>query len=243
MSEAAAREAEVRAAIAEVRDPEIDETVAALHFIVAVQIDGDNVSVTLRLPTFWCPANFVFLMGGDIRDAVLALPWVGQFKFELVDHFAADEISRGVSEGRSFARAFPREAATDLGDLRRSFDKKAFLMRQAALIDLMRREGFADDFLSSVNVAALKELTVPGTDARERVRDYLEKRRAIGLDCADGSRAITTAEGEAIDARSLAGHLRDARRITMSARSNGEMCRILMASREADPSRPVTPCR
>lgn len=233
MSVAAAREAEVRAAVAEVRDPEIDETLAALHFIVAVDVAGDSVAVTLRLPTFWCPANFVFLMGGDIRTAVLALPWVRQFRFDLVDHFAADEISRGISEGRSFAQVFPREAVADLGDLRRSFDRKAFLMRQATLIDLMRREGFADDFLLSVNVAALKELTVLDTDARERVTDYLEKRHAIGLDCADGSRAITTAEGEAIEARSFAVHLRDARKVTMSAQSNGEMCRILMASRDA----------
>ena len=70
MNEAAAREAEVRAAIAQVRDPEIDETVAALNFIVAVRVDGGDVAVTLRLPTFWCPANFVFLLGGDIRHSV-----------------------------------------------------------------------------------------------------------------------------------------------------------------------------
>lgn len=231
MSAAAAREAEVRAAIAEVRDPEIDETVAALHFIVAVDVEGDSVAVTLRLPTFWCPANFVFLMGGDIRAAVLALPWVRRFRFELVDHFAADEISRGVSEGRSFPQVFPRQATADLGDLRRSFDKKAFLMRQAALIDFLRREGFTDDFLSSVSVAVIRELTV----ARELVTDYLEKRQAIGLDCAEASRAITTAEGEAIETHSLAAHLRNTRKVTTSAQSNGEMCRILMAARQATP--------
>ena len=239
MNEAAAREAEVRAAIAQVRDPEIDETVAALNFIVAVRVDGGDVAVTLRLPTFWCPANFVFLMGGDIRHAVLALSWVRRFRFELVDHFAADEISRGVTEGRSFAQAFPREAATDLGDLRRSFDRKAFLMRQAALIEALRREGFTDDFLSTVSVAVIRELAV----ARELVTDYLDKRHAIGLDCAETSRAITTAEGEAIEAHSFAAHLRDARKVTMSAPSNGEMCRILMVSREARHGRPFTLCK
>lgn len=233
MSAAAAREAEVRAAIAEVRDPEIDETVAALNFIVAVDVEGDSVAVTLRLPTFWCPANFVFLMGGDIRAAVLSLPWVRQFGFTLVDHFAADEISRGVSEGRSFRQVFPREAKADLGDLRGSFDKKAFLMRQTALVELLRRDGVSDEFLSTASVAALEALAVRSRDIRQRVTDYLEKRRAIGLGCAWEDRAMTTADGAAIAARSFPAHLRDARKVTTSAQSNGEMCRILMASRHA----------
>lgn len=235
MSVAAAREAEVRAAIAEVRDPEIDETVAALHFIVAIDVAGDSVAVTLRLPTFWCPANFVFLMGGDIRTAVLALPWVRQFRFDLVDHFAADEISRGISEGHSFTQVFPREAVADLGDLRRSFDKKAFLMRQAALIDLMRRTGFSDHFLIDANIAGFREAAIcKAGELQELVEAYLEKRAEIDLDCADGDRAITTAEGEAIEAASLATYLRDARKVTMNAQSNGEMCRILMAARHTN---------
>lgn len=233
MNTVAAREAEVRAAIAQVRDPEIDETVAALNFIVAVDVEDDKVAVTLRLPTFWCPANFVFLMGGDIRTAVLALPWVRQFSFTLVDHFAAGEISRGVSEGRSFRQVFPREARADLGDLRRSFDKKAFLMRQAALVELLRRDGVGDEFLATASVAALEALAVRCGDIRQRVTDYLEKRRAIGLGCAEEDRAMTTAEGEAIAASSFTAYLRDARKVTTSAQSNGEMCRILMASREA----------
>lgn len=234
MAEALLREAEVRAAIAQVRDPEIDETVAALHFIVATQIEGDSVTVTLRLPTFWCPANFVFLMGGDIRDAVLALPWVRRFKFDLVDHFAADEISHGVSAGQSFTQVFPREAAKDLGDLRRSFDKKAFLMRQAALIELLRRNGFSDGFLAESRIAAFKELAVgQGAELQKLVADYLEKRRAIGLGCGDDDRAITTAEGAALRSGDLPAHLREARKVTMSAQSNGEMCRILMAARHA----------
>lgn len=235
MTAAAEREAEVRAAIAEVRDPEIDETVAALNFIVAVDVEDDSVAVTLRLPTFWCPANFVFLMGGDIRAAVLALPWVRQFSFALVDHFAAGEISRGISEGRTFRQVFPREAKADLGDLRRSFDKKAFLMRQAALVELLRRDGLSDEFLATASVAALEALAVRSEDIRQRVTDYLAKRRAIGLGCTDEDRAMTTADGAAIAAPLFTAHLRDARKVTTSAQSNGEMCRILMASRQVKP--------
>lgn len=229
-SAAVSRAAEVQAAIAQVRDPEIDETVAALNFIVGTVIDGDSVTVTLRLPTFWCPANFVFLMGGDIRDAVLGLPWVRHFKFELVDHFAADEISRGISEKQSFAQVFPREASKDFGDLRLTFDKKAFLMRQAALVGYMRRAGFNDQVLTQMSVAELDGLAAAkGGELKVLASDYLAKRRDIGL--SDQDRAITTAEGDGIEACGLPQHLRDARKVTMSAQSNGEMCRILMSAR------------
>lgn len=224
------RAAEVQAAIAKVRDPEIDETVAALDFIVGTEIDGDSVTVSLRLPTFWCPANFVFLMGGDIRDAVLALPWVRSFKFELVDHFAADEISRGISQRQSFAQVFPQHAENDLGDLRLAFDKKAFLMRQEALVGLLRRSGFGDDALTQMSVVELEAAAeAKGGELRTLAVDYLAKRRDIGL--GDRDLAITTQEGGAIDAGALAMHLRQARKVTMSAQSNGEMCRILMAAR------------
>lgn len=226
------REAEVQSAIAAVRDPEIDETVAALNFIVGTEIDGDSVTVTLRLPTFWCPANFVFLMGGDIRDAVLALPWVRSFKFELVDHFAADEISRGISERQSFAQVFPRHAENDLGDLRLAFDKKAFLMRQEALVGFMRRAGFGDEFLIRMSVADLDGFAdAKDGELKTLAGDYLAKRRDVGL--ANDGLAITTVEGEAIDAGALPQHLRHARKVTMSAQSNGEMCRILMAARHS----------
>ena len=124
----------MRAAIAGVRDPEIDESVAALDFIVGVEVADDVASVSLRLPTFWCPANFVYLMAGEMRRAVLALPWVRGFELRLVDHFAADEINRAMSEGLGFAEAFPAHAEDDLDALRRTFDGKAFLMRQGVVV-------------------------------------------------------------------------------------------------------------
>lgn len=224
------RAAEVQAVIAKVRDPEIDETVAALNFIVGTEIDGDRVTVRLRLPTFWCPANFVFLMGGDIRDAVLALPWVRGFTFDLVDHFAGEEISRGVSERQSFAEVFPRHAEKDLGDLRLTFDKKAFLMRQEALIGVMRRAGFTDVFLTQMSVAELENLgQAKGGELGTLAYDYLAKRRGIGL--SDEGSAIITPEGAMIEAQALPAHLRAARKVTMSAQANGEMCRILMSAR------------
>ena len=68
---AATREAEVLARLAAVTDPELDEPVTALGFVerVAVAADG-TVTVDFRLPTFWCAANFAYMMAEDMRDAV-----------------------------------------------------------------------------------------------------------------------------------------------------------------------------
>ena len=57
-------------------DPELDEPVTELGFVERVAVDGDTVEVDFRLPTYWCAANFAFLMVDDIRIAVEGAPWV-----------------------------------------------------------------------------------------------------------------------------------------------------------------------
>ena len=228
------RSQEVLAAISSVRDPEIDETVAALNFIVGTRIDGDVVTVSLRLPTFWCPANFVFLMAADMKKAVLALPWVRSFRMELVDHFAADEINRGVSEGLSFADVFPGRAEGDLEQLRRTFDEKAFLMRQGELLAFLRREGFADEALVAATVGEMKnEAGRSGGRFAVLWQSYADKRDTIGFGLDPQARAFVDAAGKTLRADALGDHLREIRKLTTSARSNGEMCRILMEARNS----------
>jgi metal-sulfur cluster biosynthetic enzyme len=62
--------------LSEVTDPELDEPVTELGFVERVAVlDGDVVEVDSRLPTYWCAANFAFLMVDDIRAAVAAAPW------------------------------------------------------------------------------------------------------------------------------------------------------------------------
>ncbi|HTN97419.1 MAG TPA: hypothetical protein VL101_10620, partial [Nordella sp.] len=118
------------------------------------------------------------------------------------------------------------------GDLRSTFDKKAFLMRQAALVGFMRGDGYSDEFLARLSGADLAAVAQrAGGELATLARGYLAKRRDIGLGLAGDDRAITTAEGGAIEAPGLPAHLRDAGKVTMSAQANGEMCRILMSAR------------
>ena len=96
-------------AIRTVTDPELDESIADLGFIQSVAITqpesadpsaiaGAAVHIIFRLPTYWCAANFAFMMAEDLRERIVRLPWVRAVNIELVvDHFTSDEINRGIA--------------------------------------------------------------------------------------------------------------------------------------------------
>ena len=65
--------AEVLDALSGVRDPELDEPITDLAFVSGLELDGDRVSVRLRLPTYFCAPNFAYLMVADAREAVLSV--------------------------------------------------------------------------------------------------------------------------------------------------------------------------
>src|ERR1700729_955462 len=126
---------EVRAALDTVTDPEIDESVTALEFISSVRVSGDNgVAIEFRLPTYWCAPNFAFLMASDMRDAVTEISWVQNVHVELLDHFSAELINRGVALRQDFRDAFPGETDDDLSAVRKKFLGKAYERRQELLI-------------------------------------------------------------------------------------------------------------
>jgi hypothetical protein len=63
------RLAQVRAALDAVTDPEIDESVTSLKFISRLSVEGDQVSIEFRLPTYWCAPNFAALPAQAGRGA------------------------------------------------------------------------------------------------------------------------------------------------------------------------------
>ena len=76
--------AQVQACLAAVMDPELDESVTELGFITEVELGGEGeVRIGFRLPTYWCAANFAFLMADDMRRAVQALPWTTSVQVQL----------------------------------------------------------------------------------------------------------------------------------------------------------------
>src|SRR5690348_1998480 len=102
-------EAMVYAAISDVLDPELDEPLVKLGFIDHVEVNGPDVQIIFKLPTFWCSPNFAYLMATDLRDKVRTLPGIGNVHIGLIDHCAEDEVTNGINQGQSFAQAFPEE--------------------------------------------------------------------------------------------------------------------------------------
>ena len=124
--EAADVTAAVWEALGSVRDPELDEPVTELGFVARCVVDAGGVAtVRLRLPTYFCAANFAFLMVADAYAAVANVPGVRRADVALEAHFAADAINDGVTAGHGFVASFEGLARDELDDLRADFLRKA----------------------------------------------------------------------------------------------------------------------
>ena len=98
-----------------VLDPELDESVLSLGFVESVTggTEGD-VTVCLRLPTYWCAANFSYLMASDVQRELTALEGVRSVTIKLSGHFASREVENGAGPGKTFAEAFPHSGPDTL---------------------------------------------------------------------------------------------------------------------------------
>jgi metal-sulfur cluster biosynthetic enzyme len=223
------RRAEVWDRLRGVIDPELDESVVDLNFVTFVDVEaGEKVRVGFRLPTYWCAANFSYLMADDMRLAVGALPWVGEVEVKIGEHMYAEKINEGLKRGLSFAEAFGDEADDDLGALRRTFLVKAFQRRQSALLDHLIADGFSAAQLVDMSLKELSaaDLDDAGTALRRR---YLERRSVVGQ--ADAGRAFVDAEGDRLQAETLGVYMRAMRRVGVNAEFNGALCRGLLRER------------
>ena len=222
------RAEQVQACLATVMDPELDESVTELGFITEVELSGEGeVRIGFRLPTYWCAANFAFLMADDMRRAVQALPWVTRVQVQLHEHMYAEAINQGVSEGAGFQAAFGAAAEGGLDALRRTFLVKAFQRRQEALLQHLLDAGHAPAALVALNIAALRQLPLDA-EGETFVERYFARRDLAG----GGDLAFVDSEGCAIAAEALLGHLRGLRRVGINAEFNGALCRGLLAVRD-----------
>jgi metal-sulfur cluster biosynthetic enzyme len=224
------RQAQVWACLQGVTDPELDESVVDLNFVTRADVDPSNrVHIEFRLPTYWCAANFSFLMADDMRSAVSALDWVEGVSVVLGEHMYADKINAGLARGLSFQETFGAEADGSLDDLRQAFFVKAFQRRQVALLNHLTGLGHQPDTIVGVTIAELGRL--PVDDGGEKlVRRYLERRSVVGPTRA-ASPAFVDAAGGRLRADGLAAYVSGLRRVGVNAEFNSALCRGLLSVR------------
>lgn len=227
----AEREAEIRRMLDRVTDPELDEPVTDLRFIERLVVDPDgNVVIGFRLPTYWCAANFAFLMAADMQREVGALSWVRQVDVILGEHMYAEQINHGLANRLSFQATFGSDASAELDELRHIFLVKAFQRRQEALLRHLIKQGLEP---AALTLDALQALPLDDGGCALRAR-YLDKR---GVCARFGEpRAFVDSDGNLVT--DLASYLRTLERVSINAEFNGALCRGLLAARFSEDGEP-----
>src|SRR5579883_1855045 len=215
----------VYAAIADVLDPELDESLVKLGFIDHVRIDGGNVTVAFKLPTYWCAPNIAYLMAADLRAKVLAIPGVHTAHILLQAHC-------------------PDEEHDNLEELRQIFLRKGFLMRQDMLLRKLQKAGVGEETLLALRVAdlAIDEATQCATITTPRQVIHLERtaqsaqaylRRAALLGLHQGPRDLLFIDdhGQAIPPGGLQHYLRQSRSVRMNIMFNTIFCSDMFQTR------------
>jgi metal-sulfur cluster biosynthetic enzyme len=217
------REQEVRGALATVRDPELDEPLTDLGFVADVDVDGGQVGVRLRLPTYFCAPNFAYLMVADAARAVAAIEWVDDVDVELQEHFTATEINRAVADRSDFGDAFPGEVTGDVRELADLFARKSLLVRQSRLAKAVEEAGGS---LEDCVGMRLEDLPAGADRARAE-----ELREQLGISCGSRSPAFVTPDGTPVSAAEMPRFIRMARLVQVSTEGNAGLCRSLLATR------------
>ncbi|MGY1823972.1 metal-sulfur cluster assembly factor [Geodermatophilus sp. SYSU D00079] len=219
-------EADVRAALGAVVDPELDEPITDLGFVRSVAVDAGAVEVHLRLPTSFCAPNFAWLMASDAREAVAAVPGVTRVVVALDDHSDSELINRGLAAGADYRAAFAHEAEESLDQLRATFARKAHTAAmERALTALLR----ADVSLTEADVAGLTLADLPAGEPTTEA--LLRRRAALGLPVDPGAPVLVEPDGTRPDPGRAPVVLRRARSVRISVDGNAHFCRGLLATR------------
>ncbi len=218
-------QADVLAALDTVRDPELDEPVTTLGFVSSCTVSAEgDVEVRLRLPTYFCAPNFAFLMVADAFDAVSGVAGIRRAEVILEDHFASEEINRGVAARAGFVESFDGLAVAELDTLRNDFVRKAVLAGTDRVCRPMLASGRSAEELAGLTLA-----DAPPSPDRTRLQ---QRRAELGLPAGPGSPLLVDAvTGEGVMPQALPLHLRRARLTRVNIEANAGVCRGMLQHR------------
>ncbi len=228
-----------------VLDPELDESILELGFVESLESENAHLTVTVRLPTYFCAPNFVYLMAEDIRRELLTVEGVQEVTVRLTGgHFASEEIEAGVNTGKVFAEAFPDEAFENLGELRNLFLRKGYLKRQEHLLRRLIDGGLSFEEISALRIDAVSfkddsswvrradgKFSRVGT-ARIVVR-YLRRLAELGFNCSQTAPLLINLRGDPILPEQLEQYFIKVRTVRVAMEANASLCSGLLEARKA----------
>lgn len=236
-------EAKLLHALDNVLDPELDTSIVELGFIEALLANEatGEVEMRLKLPTFWCAANFAYLMMWEARTRLIEVKGVQQVKVFLEDHFADSEITDGLNKGLSFQEVFPDDASGDLAALRRTFIEKAYLRRHEILLELLGHYLDAEEIVTlPLSVFRDNEAGVWLVDGQENLhlsgatglfKNYLERREKLGFPSAPTDLFCLDDKGQVLSADAIKKYLNQCRTTRINIDFNRFLCEGLLAAR------------
>lgn len=213
----------VLAALNEVRDPELDQSITSLGFVAKAQVMDGHATVSLRLPTYFCAPNFAYMMVADAHDALCAVDGITSVRIELLDHFASEQINAGVAAANGFTGAFDGEAGGELSELRRQFLAKAHLAGVHALAKTLLRQDRTPGQIAEVTLGQL-----PDSPALDHLR---RRRRSLGLPTGPSASLLIDDTGRPIEQSSAQQYMWRARSVAVSIEGNTAVCRGLLETR------------
>lgn len=224
-------EDEIRRALGEVLDPELDEPITDLGFVQSIAVtageDGVVAVIRLRLPTSFCSPNFAYLMASDAKDAASALKGVAKVVVELDDHHDSELINAGLAADAGYLGTFQHEAEESLDELRQTFRRKAHTAAmERSLAELLR----GDPSISETAAGTVRLRELPAG----RTTDALLRRRAfLGLPEDPDAVVLVDHEGRPYAVNEVPMALRRARSTRVSIDGNAHFCRGLLRTRYA----------
>ena len=235
--------------LAQVDDPELDESIVDLDYIESLTIDESEVTVTLVLPTAWCSPAFAWMMATGARDELESLPRVATATIRLEDHMHQEEINRGVNGRLEFEEVF-EDADDDIEAVRRTLAEKARMSRQYHAIGALREAGLEDDQVVELTRDAIdfggKDEAGADSDTvvvyladgafgvsipAEPIIEYLQKATEVDIVTQPTDRVFATAEADPIAPEELDRIQHRARLTGATVTGQGTICEGLNRAR------------
>lgn len=199
--------------IRKVYDPETDVSIVDMGFIKDFKVNGSEVEVTLFPPTFWCSPPFMYIIMRDVKEKLREK--YGSVKVKIIGHHDSERLNSCIQRDLTFEECYPHEAMGYFYDLYKTFLIKRIKARSYRVMEVLRKYELKgdEDFEILEDAVKVGDKVIYNKEEVILLKEYIEMLKTIN------AKNIIPAE------------VHDARLTKLSLSINGELCKLLGASR------------